>query len=124
MTLKNKLWLDGCRLSKIIVFTTLLLVPIAIPSVALAQTALGKRVVLQGNDKGALPCAECHGANGVGNPSMGVPALAGLPVPVLEIYLKRYAAGQSDNAIMQHEAMALSPGEMVAVAEYFAGLGR
>ena len=90
------------------------------PALALAAPD-GQRIVLHGNDNGAMPCAACHGADGAGNASMGAPALAGLPAPVIVANLKNFAAGNG-NPTMQYIARALSPDEMSAVAGYFAGL--
>ena len=82
----------------------------------------GQQIVLHGNQNGAMPCAACHGANGAGNPSIGAPALAGLPAGVIEEDLKQFAAGDGGNATMQYIAQALSPDETKAVAGYFSGL--
>jgi len=95
-----------------------------LPTLALAGTPDGKSIALHGNDNGALPCAACHGLQGLGNSSIGAPRLAGLPAPVIESYLARFAAGQGGNALMQHIASALSPAETQAVAAYFATLPR
>jgi cytochrome c553 len=92
------------------------------PGLAWANAPDGKDIALHGNDNGALPCAACHGVNGRGNASIGAPRLAGMPVGVIEGYLKQYAAGDGGNAVMQGIARALSPAEMAAVAAYFAGL--
>jgi len=95
-----------------------------LPGFAAAAPPDGKDIALHGNQNGALPCAACHGANGAGNPSMGAPALAGLPASVIQAALLQFAAGHGGNAMMQNIASALSPAEMAAVAGYFAGLKR
>ncbi len=94
---------------------------VLLPSLALADAPDGQQIVLHGNDNGAMPCAACHGVDGLGKSSMGAPALAGLPAPVIETLLASFAKGQG-NATMQYIAKALSPAEMQAVAGYFAGL--
>ncbi len=91
-----------------------------VPATALAAPD-GQQIALHGNENGAMPCASCHGADGAGNASMGAPALAGQPAPVLVAKLKNFAAGNG-NPTMQYIAKALSPDEMTAVAGYFAGL--
>ncbi len=78
--------------------------------------------MLHGNNNGALPCAACHGVTGMGNPSMGAPALAGLPAGVIVQALTQMAQGQGGNAIMQSIARSLNPAERNAVATYFAAL--
>ena len=93
-----------------------------IPALAFADAPDGQSIVLHGNANGALPCAACHGAAGLGNPSIGAPRLAGLPAPVIEAALKSYAARQGGTALMQSIARALSPAETAAVATYFATL--
>ncbi len=97
---------------------------VLLPGFACAAPPDGREIALHGNQNGALPCAACHGANGAGNPSIGAPALAGLPASVIQTALTQYAAAHGGNAIMQSIAAGLSPAEMAAVAEYFAGLKR
>ncbi len=93
-----------------------------LPLPALAAAPDGRSIVLHGDDNGAIPCAACHGANGAGNTAIGAPALAGLPVGVIEEDLKQFATGAGGNATMQYIAQALSPEETAAVADYFASL--
>jgi len=81
----------------------------------------GKAIVLHGNANGALPCAACHGVDGAGKPTIGAPALAGLPAPVIEADLAGLAKGNG-GGIMTGIAQSLTPAEAKAVAEYFARL--
>ena len=99
------------------------LLPLALlPALAWADTPPdGKTIVLHGNANGALPCAACHGVDGMGKPAIGAPALAGLPAPVIEADLAGLALGNS-GGIMTGIAQALSPAEVKAVAAYFASL--
>jgi len=92
------------------------------PAAALGQSSEGQQIALHGNANGALPCAACHGMQGLGNASIGAPRLAGLPAPVIESSLKQFASGAGGNATMKNIAQALSPGETASVAAYFAGL--
>jgi cytochrome c553 len=94
-----------------------------LPGLALAAAPDGRQIALHGNDNGALPCAACHGAAGLGNPSIGAPRLAGLPAGTIETYLQRFAAGDGGTAMMQSIARALSPAERRAVAGYFSEMG-
>lgn len=95
---------------------------VLVPGLALAAAPDGRQIALHGNDNGALPCAACHGADGLGNSSIGAPRLAGLPAGTIETYLTRFAAGNGGNAIMQSIARSLSPAEIQAVAAYFSGM--
>ena len=100
----------------------LILLAMLVPLAAQAAAPNGKAIVLHGNQNGAMPCAACHGATGAGNSSIGAPALAGLPAPVIEGALHSFANGNGGNATMQYIAQALNPAETVAVADYFASL--
>jgi cytochrome c553 len=99
-----------------------LLLFLALPGLACAATPSGRQIVLHGNDNGAMPCAACHGMNGAGNPSIGAPALAGLPASVIENALAQFAKGNGGIPLMESIAQALTPAETQAVATYFAGL--
>lgn len=94
---------------------------LCLPGLA-AAAADGRAIALHGNDHGALPCAACHGMNGAGNASIGAPALAGLPAPVIGELLGQFAQGQGGNAVMRSIAQSLSPDEMQALAAYYSGL--
>jgi cytochrome c553 len=96
----------------------LLALLLGFPGFAAAQST-GAEIAEHGNDKGALPCAACHGEAGQGNTAIGAPALAGLPQAVIVSKLQAFAAGQGGNAMMQRIARSLSPDERVAVADYF-----
>lgn len=83
----------------------------------------GKSIALHGTKDGALPCKACHGDHFQGNPSIGAPALAGLPA--IETYrsLAAIAMGnKGHNFVMRNIALSLTPAEREAVAKYFAGL--
>lgn len=92
-----------------------------IPAAAMAAAPDGKAIFLHGNDNGAMPCAACHGLQAQGNPNTGAPRLAGLPAAGITADLRRFAQG-TGNPIMQSIAVALTPGERQAVAEYLSGL--
>jgi cytochrome c553 len=92
-----------------------------LPGLAFAGVPDGQTIAMHGTANGALPCAACHGLSGRGNPSIGAPALAGLPAVAIEGFLGRFAA-QGGGGVMTAVAKALTPDETRAVAEYFAGL--
>jgi cytochrome c553 len=92
---------------------------LAIPSVSSA--ADGRALAMNGNGKGALPCAACHGAQGEGQPSAGFPRLDGLSGVYIRQQLDDFADGKRTNDIMRPIASALSPDERQAVATFYAG---
>lgn len=67
-------------------------------------------------------CAACHGADGLGNPSAGYPALASLPAPYIEQQLASFKHGTRKNAIMTPMASSLNAAQRQAIAEYYASL--
>lgn len=67
-------------------------------------------------------CAGCHGANGMGNPVAGFPALAGQPAPYLEQQLYAFKHGNRRNGIMKGFATALDATQRKAIAAYYNGL--
>lgn len=84
-----------------------------------ADLKLGERIVMQGNDKGALACVSCHGANGEGNAAAGFPRLSILDADHMVKQLEDYKQGSRKNPVMQPFAAALSAEEMEAVAAYY-----
>ncbi|MBU6448622.1 MAG: c-type cytochrome [Rhodospirillales bacterium] len=86
-----------------------------------AAAPAGKQIVLHGNSNGAMPCAACHGINGLGNAAIGAPVLAGKPAAGIVSALGHLASGQGSGP-MPGIARALSPQERQGVAAYFAGL--
>jgi cytochrome c553 len=89
---------------------------------AFAQPVGGAAIFAHGDDNGVLPCAACHGADAMGNASIGAPRLAGLPAPVIEQALAGIAASPDGNGAMRMVAQSLSPAEKSAVADYLASL--
>lgn len=67
-------------------------------------------------------CAACHGANGLGNPNAGYPALAALPAPYIERQLLAFKHGTRKNAIMSSMASPLNAAQRKAIADYYADL--
>ena len=76
----------------------------------------------QGNGHGVAPCASCHGADGLGQPTSGFPRLAGLNSAYLRKQLDDFANGARDNAVMKPIAAALGADERQAISDYYAKL--
>ncbi|HEX7391286.1 MAG TPA: c-type cytochrome [Acidiphilium sp.] len=70
----------------------------------------------------AAQCAACHQADGMGNPAVGFPALAGQPADYLEQQLYAFKHGTRQNQMMAGFAKGLNATERKAVATYFSQL--
>jgi cytochrome c553 len=86
----------------------------------------GERLFRAGNhDENVPACLACHSPDGVGNPSMKVPALDGQHAAYVVAQLQAYAAGTrttDPSKMMETIASHLTPAEMQAVASYVEGL--
>lgn len=100
--------------------TLALLAPV--PVLAKDDPAVGAAIALQPGPSGRPACAACHGADGAGQPDVGIPRLAGLHASYMADQLGHFATGVRANAIMAPYAASLSADERRAVAEYFAAL--
>jgi cytochrome c553 len=69
--------------------------------------------------KKSVPCAVCHGENGV-SPSPEFPNLAGQHADYLEASLKHYQNGKRKNPIMQAQVTKLTPKDIMDLSAYFA----
>ncbi|MGC8531371.1 MAG: c-type cytochrome [Acidiphilium sp.] len=67
-------------------------------------------------------CAGCHGANGMGNPAAGFPALAGLHAGYLEQQLYAFKHGTRANAMMNAMGASLNAATRAKIAAYYASL--
>jgi len=85
-----------------------------------APRVTGASIANAGNGSGAPACATCHGANGEGNPALGAPRLAGLPVGYVERQLENFASGKRVNAMMMPIAKSLSLEDRQVIAGYYA----
>ena len=85
-----------------------------------ADLQRGERIATQGNDKGAIACISCHGANGEGNAAAGFPRLSILDAEHMVKQLQDYKQGSRVSPVMQPFALALDREEMEAVAAYYA----
>lgn len=84
--------------------------------------ALAKRIVAEGNGRGAAGCASCHGDAGQGMAAAGFPRLAGLDAAYIKAQLEHFKAGARTNASMAPMGKALSAEEIAAVSAYYAAL--
>ena len=80
----------------------------------------GHDIAVKGVVKGIPACASCHGANGAGRLSVGIPRLAGLSSFYIDSQLRYFADGKRANDIMSPYAKMLTPTERNAVADFFA----
>ncbi len=100
-----------------------------------ALVALGEKLFRSGKkEAGVTACSACHGANGLGMPEAGFPALSGQHAAYVEAQLKAFrAAGREDaegvrrtndgeTKMMQSTAGRLSDGDIKALSSYINGL--
>jgi cytochrome c553 len=67
-------------------------------------------------------CKDCHGLNGVGIESAGIPRIAGQTAGYLQKQLRDYANGTRVNPIMSIWAKQLSATEQAEVTEYYSSV--
>jgi cytochrome c553 len=84
----------------------LLVVPIFLSDIALADADAGKTIVMDGGSNGAMACVACHGAEGAGNAQAGFPRLDGLDADYMTRQLEAFRAEQ-DPLLQEGEALAL-----------------
>ncbi len=99
----------------------LLLALSASPRLSAANTD-GKTIAMQGSATGGTSCIACHGRQGAGNVDAGYPYLAGLPVDYIRNQLMAFSNGSRKNPIMKPIAGGLTQQDIVAAANYYAGL--
>lgn len=85
---------------------------------AFAESA--QEIVMHGTKAGVQACTACHRSKGQGHTATGAPRLAGLNAGYLLRQLDDFAEGKRKNAIMTHNAKALTPAERKEIAAYFA----
>ena len=89
--------------------------------------ALGRKIYRAGNpETGVAACMGCHSPTGAGNSPAGYPRLGGQYPEYIEKQLRAFRAGQrvNDGDVMTMRGVArnLTDAELVAVANYIAGL--
>lgn len=89
--------------------------------------ALGEKVYRAGNlATQAPPCTGCHSPRGLGNEPAGFPRIGGQHAQYIEKQLRDFRAGDrvndGDAQIMRKVAEHLSDAEIIALANYIAGL--
>lgn len=88
---------------------------------------LGERTYRAGNPATGVPaCTGCHAPNGKGNIPAGFPRLSGQHPEYIEKQLRAFRAGDrkndGDQSIMRSIADKMSDAEIIALANYIAGL--
>lgn len=90
------------------------------------RVELGERMYRGGNlETGVAACIGCHGPRGLGDPLGGFPSLAGQHAEYTVLQLEAFRSGERSNDVngmMRDVARWMSRDEMLAVAEYIAGL--
>lgn len=90
------------------------------------RVALGEKLYRGGNlQTGVAACMGCHGPQGLGDPLAGFPSVAGQHAAYVVLQLKAFQSGErsnDSNRMMRDVVRWMSDEEMLAVAEYVAGL--
>ena len=100
-----------------------------VPEITRAKTpeGLGETIAIRGDWSRSIPeCVACHGPGGVGVGDT-FPPLAGQGSKYLASQLRAWQQGTRKNDqddLMGHIARSLTEEEIIAVADYFAGLGK
>jgi len=89
--------------------------------------ALGKQIYRAGNLETNVPsCSGCHSPTGQGNAPAGFPRLGGQHADYIVKQLKAFRAGErvndGESRVMRSVAKLMSDAEIIAVANYIAGL--
>lgn len=92
-----------------------------------AGLALGERIYRAGNAKTGVPaCSGCHSPRGLGNEPAGMPRLSGQYSDYIEKQLRDFRAGNrindGESRVMRSVAAQMSDAEIIALANYIAGL--
>lgn len=82
----------------------------------------GKKIVMEGNNKGALACMACHMQNGEGMQESGFPYLAGLNAGYIAKQLKDLQTKKRINVVMNPIAKGLTEVDIASVAAYYSQL--
>lgn len=102
---------------------------VQVPEITRAKTpeGLGEQLAIRGDWSRSIPeCVACHGPGGIGVGDT-FPPLAGQGAKYLAAQLHAWQQGtrkNDQNDLMGHIARSLTEEEIIAVADYFAGLGK
>lgn len=84
---------------------------------------IGERLFRAGNTERHIPaCMACHGPAGEGNSLAGFPRLAGQHAAYIQEQLTNYRLDKRKSKMMRDIAKRLTDDEIVAIANYLAGL--
>lgn len=72
----------------------------------------------------AATCANCHGTDGRGQPSTGVPGLAGLEAHYIQAQMAAFKSGARPATVMHQIAKGYSDAQIATLASYFAAVKR
>ncbi len=78
----------------------------------------GAAIVQQGNGKGLMPCAPCHGERGEGKLNEGFPQIAGLSREYIKTQIGNFRSGARNNPVMQAVAQMMDAADTDKVAVY------
>ncbi|WP_331774553.1 c-type cytochrome [Sulfurospirillum sp. 1612] len=95
---------------------------IFIPILAFGAGDMGKTLYDQGDQGAIIACSSCHGAQGQGEASTGMPALGDLQPAYTIKALQAFKSKERKNDIMNNIAAGLSEQQMQAVANYISTL--
>ena len=91
------------------------------PSQAVDLFSRGKHIAEAGNGMpGNTACMECHRLKGGGMPSIGAPRISGQTVQYIEREITEVQKGARYGPVMAGVVQNLSPGDILAVATYYA----
>ena len=83
---------------------------------------VAKKIISNGNSKGAVSCMTCHQENGAGNAAAGFPQLAGMNFAYFSKQIYDFQSLRRVNPIMQPIAKGLNESEIKSLAAYFESL--
>lgn len=87
-----------------------------------SEIAAGKKIVLEGNTKGALACMTCHMENGEGMQDAAFPQLANMHPDYLTKQLKDLQGPRRKSDVMNPIAKDLSDDDIASVSAYYASM--
>jgi cbb3-type cytochrome c oxidase subunit III len=95
------------------------------PNVANPESVELGSTIYSAGAEGVMACSACHGPNGAGLEAAGFPRISGQKVAYSISQLKKFKSGErtnGNNSMMNDIAAAMSEEQIIAVANYLAGL--